>query len=175
VARKRIDLGPAVDTEIAARMTRGESAESIAKALCSKGVEGASRASIGRRMRVLRGASRASRPLVRPAPRCKVQAPESYEAKRDALYRAVDDASDDESQRRAEVALLRFEEPEVDAYLARGADLVDAITSAGHGLTLSVLRRPEDLAQLVRYQADGNRERAIALLSAALHIANAAP
>lgn len=61
MARKRTEFGKAVDTRIVALMRAGGTAESISSQLASEGVEGASRATIGRRMTELRATVRAKR------------------------------------------------------------------------------------------------------------------
>lgn len=67
MARKPNQLGDEADALIKTHMARGGSAESIAKALERSGVVGASRATVGRRMRELRGKVRAGRVTTKPA------------------------------------------------------------------------------------------------------------
>jgi hypothetical protein len=61
MGRKRIDLGHEVEGQIRALMARGGTVESITAALVAGGVKGASSATIGRRMRELRGEVNAGR------------------------------------------------------------------------------------------------------------------
>lgn len=59
--RTRIDLGTQVEKQIVALMARGGTAASIAASLRADGVAGVSQATIGRRMRELRGEANAAR------------------------------------------------------------------------------------------------------------------
>ncbi len=73
MARKRIDFGSDVDAQIRALTAKGGTAMSISAALTQAGVRGASSATIGRRMRELRGTigppqARASKRSATPAP-----------------------------------------------------------------------------------------------------------
>ncbi len=71
MARKRKDLGPVLEAHIVALMTRGGTAESIAKAT------GISRATVGRRMAELKGKVSANRQTQNPAPQPVVTVPAS--------------------------------------------------------------------------------------------------
>ncbi|MCL2777730.1 MAG: hypothetical protein FWD73_06970 [Polyangiaceae bacterium] len=55
MARKRTVYGPDVEAKIRSGLERGQPAEAIAKELTAAGVKGASRATIDRRMREMRG------------------------------------------------------------------------------------------------------------------------
>lgn len=61
MARKPNELGASANAKIKALMQRGGTAESIARELAAAGVKGASRATVGRRMRELRGNVRVGR------------------------------------------------------------------------------------------------------------------
>jgi hypothetical protein len=69
MARKRIDFGADVDGQIRALTAKGGTAKSIAATLSAAGVKGSSSATIGRRMRELRGTIGA------PSPRSKAPTP----------------------------------------------------------------------------------------------------
>lgn len=74
--RKPMDLGPRTEKKIASLMKRGGTAESIEKALRAAGIKGVSRATIGRRMRELRGSVAAPRVSADAARRAHYASPE---------------------------------------------------------------------------------------------------
>lgn len=67
MARKRENHTPSIQARILALMGAGGTAESIAAQLAAEGVKGISRATIGRRMRELRGLEEKSSLAPRPA------------------------------------------------------------------------------------------------------------
>ena len=115
----------------AAQLARaGWSADRIAKQLAIEGVKGASRSTVGRWLTTNRGPVRSPRYVHRVAPSAPTkQTPAHVRA---GLLDALGSAEEPETYAAALLRLMRHDDPTLDAQLAEGAGLVDAL-SAGPG------------------------------------------
>lgn len=184
---------PRTKHRIAALLAGGmTTSAAISAVLTRENLPGASPSSVKRYLRELRGGNAPTSQAARAAPRA-LAAPTMDQ--RAALAAAVYEAGDDVEAAAALLALVRFDDPEIDGYLARGSTPFDAVLSAGHGDNMLVLRAPADIAELVQavvgdpliYQRDAGQSaeafdaerktageaehaRAVALLEGALSI-----
>jgi hypothetical protein len=148
MARPSIEFGHAAKAEIAARTARGESAETVARAM---GMPTKAR-TIRRLQATLKG--KPSAPRARPAAREDAPAaPATRDDKRRALLHAYANADNAEDVRAAAIALHRIDEPEFAAWLDRGLSVAEALSQSDPAV-FDLLRTPEDVAYLARQAGD---------------------
>lgn len=128
MARKRNNFTQSTQARILALMGAGGTADSIAKQLTAEGVEGASRATVGRRMRELEGLERKSAPRRPPASSPRAPADASLGAGEIALPETPEDIPAGTALEMYDLWLKRAEEMYEDA---QGRKDFDGVVKAG--------------------------------------------